>query len=45
MATACLHNERRLQRIRGHAALPALLVALSELCPSEPPVDKTKQAP
>lgn len=34
LATACLHNEKRMKRVKGHVGLPALLIALAELCPS-----------
>jgi len=39
LATACLHNEKRMRRIRGHSALPALVVALAGLCAGEEKVD------
>jgi transposase-like protein len=35
LATACLHNEKRMKRIHGHSALPALVVALAGLCNRE----------
>jgi len=40
LATACLHNEKRMRRIRGFQALPALKVRLQEICKQEEAVDK-----
>ena len=40
LATACLHNEKRMKRIRGYRALPALKVRLQEICKREEEVDK-----
>lgn len=41
LATACLHNEKRMRKIRGFRALPALKVRLQELCwKEEQAVDK-----
>lgn len=39
MATACLKNETRMHRIRGHRGLPALLIRLQELCKAKSAVD------
>jgi putative transposase len=39
LATACLHSEKRMRKVRGHAALPALVVALSALCIAKESVD------
>jgi putative transposase len=35
MATACLHNEKRMHRVRGYRGLPALVIRLAQLCCSE----------
>jgi len=35
LATACLQNEKRMRRIRGHSGLPALVVRIQELCRHE----------
>ena len=40
LATACLHNEKRMRRIRGFKTLPALKVRLQEICRQEEAVDK-----
>ena len=40
LATACLHNEKRMRRIRGYRSLPALKVRLQEICKREETVDK-----
>ena len=40
LATACLHNEKRMRRIRGFRLLPALKVRLQEICKHEEAVDK-----
>jgi len=32
LATACLRNEKRMRRIRGHSGIPALWVRLQQLC-------------
>jgi putative transposase len=39
MATACLHNEKRMRRIKGHRGLPALAIRLQELCNATSVVD------
>jgi len=39
LATACLHSESRMRRIKGHAGIPALTVALAGLCITEESVD------
>lgn len=39
LATSCLHNEKRMRRIRGFRTLPALKVRLHELCRQEESVD------
>jgi len=39
LATACLHNEKRMRRIRGFRTLPALKVRLQELCNRQEAVD------
>lgn len=39
LATACLRNEKRMRRIRGFQALPALKVKLQSLCQREEKVD------
>lgn len=39
LATACLHNEKRMKRIRGFIGLPALKIRLQEICKKEEPVD------
>lgn len=39
LATACLRNEKRMRRIRGFQALPALKVKLQSLCRREEKVD------
>lgn len=44
LATACLHSEKRMRKVRGHAALPALVVALSELCINKESVDSNTAA-
>lgn len=44
LATACLHNEKRMRKIRGFRALPALKIRLQELCWREEAVDKTGTA-
>ena len=36
LATACLNNEKRMRRIRGYRALPALVVRLQSLCSHGP---------
>lgn len=35
LATSCLHNEKRMRKIRGFVGLPALKVRLQELCRRE----------
>lgn len=44
LATACLQNEKRMRRIRGHAGLPALVVRIQELCNHHEAVDKESTA-
>ena len=44
LATACLQNEKRMHKIRGHSALPALLVRIQELCKPNKKVDKQSTA-
>jgi hypothetical protein len=44
MATACLHNERRMKRIHGYRGLPALIVAVRQLCAREEPLDTAGRA-
>lgn len=44
LATACLHNEKRMRRIRGYRALPALKVRLQEICSHEEAVDNIDTA-
>ena len=44
LATACLQNERRMRRIRGHSGLPALTVRIHELCNPQQEVDKQSTA-
>ena len=39
LATACLHSEKRMKRIKGHRGLAALKIALSSLCSSHLGVD------
>jgi putative transposase len=39
LATACLHNEKRMRKIRGFRALPALKIRLQEVCIREQAVD------
>jgi transposase-like protein len=39
LATACLENEKRMRRVRGFRALPALKVRLQELCNQQDHVD------
>ena len=39
LATACLHNEKRMRKIRGFRALPALKIRLQEVCNREQAVD------
>lgn len=39
MATACLRNEKRMHRIKGHRALPALVIRLQQLCNTKSVVD------
>jgi transposase-like protein len=43
VATACLQNEKRMKRIRGHRGLPALVVKLQSLCCHEKAVDSNAQ--
>ncbi|MGK5089826.1 transposase [Bdellovibrionota bacterium FG-2] len=35
LATACLRNEKRMHRVKGHSGLPALWVRLQQLCNRE----------
>jgi transposase-like protein len=44
LATACLQNEKRMRRIRGHSGMPALIVRLAELCCHQELVDKNTVA-
>jgi putative transposase len=44
LATACLQNEKRMRRVRGYRAMPALKVKLQTLCNYEKAVDKDGQA-
>jgi len=44
LATACLQNEKRMRRIRGYRALPALVVRMQSLCAQEKTVDRDTQA-
>jgi transposase-like protein len=39
LATACLHNEKRMKKVKGYVGIPALSVALAELCRHEESVD------
>jgi putative transposase len=39
LACACLNNEKRMRRVRGFRALPALKVRLQELCKYEERID------
>ncbi len=39
MATACLRNEKRMRRVRGHRGLSALVVRLQELCNAQSAID------
>ena len=44
LATACLQNEKRMRRIRGHSGLAALVIRLRELCKQEEVVDNKVSA-
>jgi transposase-like protein len=44
LATACLQNEKRMRRIKGHSGLPALVVRIQELCKTHEAVDKQSTA-
>jgi len=44
LATACLHNEKRMKKIRGFIGLPALKIRLQEICKKEEAVDKETSA-
>lgn len=44
LATACLQNEKRMRKIRGHSGMPALIVRLQELCRAHEAVDKESAA-
>ena len=44
LACACLSNEKRMKKIRGYRALPALKVRLQELCKREEAVDNNTTA-
>lgn len=44
LATSCLHNEKRMRKIRGFVGLPALKVRLQELCKKEGAVDRNSTA-
>ena len=39
LATACLHNEKRMKKVKGYVGLPSLSVALAELCNHQESVD------
>jgi transposase-like protein len=39
MATACLRNEKRMRRVKGHRGLPALVIRLRELCNANSAID------
>jgi putative transposase len=39
LATACLHNEKRMKRVKGYRGLAALKIALSSMCASIEGVD------
>lgn len=39
LATACLHNEKRMKKIKGFIGLPALKIRLQEICKKEEAVD------
>ena len=44
LACACLANEKRMRKVRGYRALPALKVRLQELCTREESVDNNTTA-
>jgi transposase-like protein len=44
LSAACLHNEKRMHKIRGYTALPALRVRLDELCAGVKTVDRKTPA-
>ena len=44
LATACLHNEKRMHRVRGHLALPSLRAKLQAFCQQEEKVDSAGTA-
>lgn len=44
LATACLHNEKRMRRVRGFQALPSLRVKLQSICRQEEKVDSVGTA-
>lgn len=44
LATACLHNEKRMKKIKGFIGLPALKIRLQEICKKEEAVDKDTSA-
>jgi putative transposase len=44
LACACLSNEKRMRKIRGFRALPALKIRLQELCKREEAVDNNSTA-
>jgi transposase-like protein len=44
LATACLHNERRMKRVKGYRALPALVVRLQSLCNTTATIDNNTHA-
>jgi len=44
LATACLQNEKRMKRIKGYRALPALVVRLQTICTHNIIVDSDDQA-
>lgn len=43
LATACLHSEKRMRRIKGHHGLAALKVSLASLCRSHIGVDSEEK--
>jgi len=44
LATACLHNEKRMKKIRGYITLPALKIRLQEICKKEEAIDNKTSA-
>lgn len=43
LATACLQNEKRMKRVRGYRALPAVVIKLQSLCNPEKIIDSNTQ--